>query len=202
MLLKALQSSLQPRSKQEARDLYQIGAQQGGILSRQHGELCLAPQGMVSHDAGVAGDLEAILAEQTLQNSGMSPGHQPLIRAAVHGDITTGKICEELVAHSRIHDVESRSGKGFGGKTYKGYNSKSYGGKGSHRPWARAYHAQGEEYYDREDWEARSQSLGGYEDYESCSYTVDDGSYAMDKDEVICVAYVNILEEGLDEADR
>lgn len=37
-LLKALQNALQPRSNQEARELYQAGAQSGGFLSRQNGE--------------------------------------------------------------------------------------------------------------------------------------------------------------------
>lgn len=37
-LLEQLQKARRPRSKQEARELYQCGAQQGGILSRQYGE--------------------------------------------------------------------------------------------------------------------------------------------------------------------
>ena len=38
ILLKALQESIQPRRKQEARELYNAGAVVGGMLSRQHGE--------------------------------------------------------------------------------------------------------------------------------------------------------------------
>eukprot|EP00435_Cladocopium_sp_Y103_P059746 s828_g21.t1 len=37
-LLKSLNDTLRPRSKQEARELYQCGAQYGGVLSRQRGE--------------------------------------------------------------------------------------------------------------------------------------------------------------------
>ena len=48
---------------------------------------------------------EPILAEQTLQNAGMSHDRQLLIRVAVHGDITMTKICEELAkAMARIED--------------------------------------------------------------------------------------------------
>lgn len=38
MLLNALQTALRPRTQQEARELYQAGAQSGGPLSRQYGE--------------------------------------------------------------------------------------------------------------------------------------------------------------------
>ena len=173
LLLKSLQTALQPRSRQEARDLYQIGAQQGGVLSRQADEsipsYVLRRKAwyhlMLDMDSSLKLP-EAILAEQTLQNSGISQDHQLLVRAAVQGDVSMEKICEELVAQrSRIHESEARRGKGFGGfgKSYKSFNSKGYGGKSQFRPWSKAYHVQsGDEYYDCEDWDSHSQSLGGY----------------------------------------
>ena len=209
LLLKSLQTALQPRSRQEARDLYQIGAQQGGVLSRQADEsipsYVLRRKAwyhlMLDMDSSLKLP-EAILAEQTLQNSGISQDHQLLVRAAVQGDVSMEKICEELVAqHSRIHESEARRGKGFGGfgKSYKSFNSKGYGGKSQFRPWSKAYHVQsGDEYYDCEDWDSHSQSLGGYEEYDS--YHAEE-TYAPDDEEVICSAYVNMLEEGLDEND-
>ena len=212
VLLKALQSSLQPRSRQEARDLYQIGAQQGGVLSRQQGEsipsYVLRRKAWYNLMLDMDSSLklpEAILAEQTLQNSGISSDHQLLIRAAVHGDVTMEKICEELVAqHSRVHEHELRRGKGgtFGRHSNygKSFNSKGYG-KDRFRSWSRAYHVQpADEYYDCEDWESHSQSLGGYEEFDG--YHVDEAyAYVNDEDEVIHSVFMNMLEEGLDEQD-
>ena len=86
-LLQSLQAAFQPRSKQEARDLYQVGAQQGGILSRQSGEsipsYVLRRRTWYAMMTDLDGELklpEPILAEQILQNSGISPDHQLLIR--------------------------------------------------------------------------------------------------------------------------
>ena len=140
---------------------------------------------------------EGILAEQTLQNSGLSADYQLLVRAAIQGEMTMERLCEELVAQrSRIHERESRSGKGHYNKSYKGYHGKGYGGK-DRRPWSRAYHAQGpEEYYECEEWDANSQSLGGYEEYDN-----EDTAYVMDEDDLICSAYNSMLEDGFDETD-
>ena len=204
ILLKALQATLQPRSKQEARDLYQVGAQSGGVLSRQTGEsipsYVLRRKAwynlMLDMDASLKLP-EGILAEQTLQNSGLSADYQLLVRAAIQGEMTMERLCEELVAQrSRIHERESRSGKGHYNKSYKGYHGKGYGGK-DRRPWSRAYHAQGpEEYYECEEWDANSQSLGGYEEYDN-----EDTAYVMDEDDLICSAYNSMLEDGFDETD-
>ena len=111
-LLQSLQTMLQPRSRQEARELYQAGAQQGGPLSRQHGERI--PSYVLRRKAwyGLMTDLDpqltlpdGIVAEQLLQNAGLSEDHKLLIRTAIGGDVTWKKVCEELVAqHSRIHE--------------------------------------------------------------------------------------------------
>ena len=115
-LLQSLQAAFQPRSKQEARDLYQVGAQQGGILSRQAGEsipsYVLRRRTWYAMMTDLDGELklpEPILAEQILQNSGISMDHQLLIRTAIRGEMTVAAVCEELVAqHSRIHEKETR----------------------------------------------------------------------------------------------
>ena len=89
-LLKNLQLAFQPRVKQEARDLYQIGAQTGGLLSRQAGESMVSYvlRRRTWHDMMVDLDKElqlpdGILAEQLLANSGLSLDHQLLIRTAL-----------------------------------------------------------------------------------------------------------------------
>ena len=143
---------------------------------------------------------EAILAEQTLQNAGISHDHQLLIRAAVHGDITMNKICEELVAqHSRIHEVEARRSKGhFSRFNHKGYSSKGYGKDRGRSSWHRAYHATpNEEYYDCEDWDNNSQSLSGFDEVET--YGEEHQAYVMDEEDYLHQVYMSMIEDGLDE---
>ena len=201
-LLNALQAALQPRSNQEARELYQAGAQSGGILSRQTGESIASYVLRRRTWYTMMTDLdtklklpEQILAEQTLQNAGLSQDHQLLIRTAIGGEMTMGKLCEEMVAqHARIHEREHR-GKGYGkSSAYKGM--KGYGKKSS---W-RAYHVEAEE---NAEWENTSQSLGGYEDLEDQSYH----AYEIEEpyaDEVDTVfeAYAALVENGMDEEDQ
>ena len=105
------------------------------------------------------------------------------------------KICEELVAQrSRVHEQELRRGKGSFGhhSNYgKGFNSKGYG-KDRHRSWSRAYHTEpADEYYDCEDWESHSQSLGGYEEFDG--YHIDEGyAYVNDEDEAIHTVFMKL----------
>jgi hypothetical protein len=77
-LLHSMQTMLQPRSRQEAQEPYQAGAQQGGPLSRQHGESI--PGYVLRRKAwyGLMMDLDpelklrdGIVAEQLLQNAGL-----------------------------------------------------------------------------------------------------------------------------------
>ena len=76
-LLHSMQTMLQPRSRQEAQEPYQAGAQQGGPLSRQHGESI--PSYVLRRKAWYAmTDLDpelklrdGIVAEQLLQNAGL-----------------------------------------------------------------------------------------------------------------------------------
>ena len=103
-LLKSLNSSLAPRSKQEARDLYQAGAQNGGILSRQRGEsiasYVLRRRAWYRMMTDLDPDLKlptGILAEQLLMNAGISDDHRLLIRTAIKGDMDWEKVCEELM---------------------------------------------------------------------------------------------------------
>ena len=206
-LLQSLQAAFQPRSKQEARDLYQVGAQQGGILSRQNGESIPSYvlrrrtwYGMMTDLDGELKLPEPILAEQILQNSGISLDHQLLIRTAIRGEMTVAAVCEELVAqHSRIHEKETRYKGGYHNKFafYKGQGQGK--GKGDKRPWSRAYYTEDDGHAGVSDsWDSHSQSLGGYEDYESSVYYGEDEP-PMDEEEAIYEAYAVMVEQGLDE---
>lgn len=203
-LLQALQAALQPRSNQEARELYQAGAQTGGILSRQNGESIASYVLRRRTWYTMMTDLdtklklpEQILAEQTLQNAGLSQDHQLLIRTAIGGELTMARLCEEMVAqHARIHEREHR-GKGYGNHSaYKGM--KGYG-KGKKPSW-RAYHVEADE---NADWECNSQSLGGYEDLEDLSYYAyeTEETYA-DEVDVVFEAFAALVENGMDEEDQ
>ena len=207
-LLQSLQAAFQPRSKQEARDLYQVGAQQGGILSRQAGEsipsYVLRRRTWYAMMTDLDGELklpEPILAEQILQNSGISMDHQLLIRTAIRGEMTVAAVCEELVAqHSRIHEKETRFKGGWNGKSSAFFKGNGHGkGKGDRRPWSRVYYTEEEGQGDwSESWDSHSQSLGGYEDYEASAYYGEEES-PMDDDEAIYEAYAVMVEQGLDE---
>ena len=202
-LLHALQTALQPRSNQEARELYQAGAQAGGILSRQNGEsiasYVLRRRTWYTMMTDLDTNLklpEQILAEQTLQNAGISPDHQLLIRTALGGQMNMTKLCEELVAqHARIHEREHR-GKSYGKPSaYKGM--KGYGKKSS---W-RAYHVESEE--GGQDWDNASQSLGGYEDLDEQSYyAYETEEIYMDETDVVYEAFTALVDNGMDEEDQ
>ena len=134
MLLERLIHALQPRRIQEARELYLAGAQQNGMLSRQHGEpmstYLVRRQAWYHAMTDLNKELklpELILAENTLTNAGISDTMQLLIRSAIQGDMTVDKITTELIAqHSKIHEKETRGGhRGKGhGKHWKDYGNR------------------------------------------------------------------------------
>ena len=112
-LLKGLQTSLQPRSKQEARDLYQAGAQVGGMLSRQSTEAMsnYVLRRRAWHSAMVDLDPELTLpegirTEQLLLNAGITPDQQLMVRTAINGDMTWNKVCDELIAQPIAREGE------------------------------------------------------------------------------------------------
>ena len=202
-LLKGLQTSLQPRSKQEARDLYQAGAQVGGVLSRQSTEAMsnYVLRRRAWHSAMVDLDPELTLpegirTEQLLLNAGITQDQQLMVRTAINGDMTWNKVCDELIAqHSRLHEKEKGKG-GYRDWSYKG--GKSYGKKKGHH--FRSYYVEDDPGQD-EQWENASQSLGGFEEF--------DGYYANDyeeeypgEDDVTYEVYASMLDQGLDEEDQ
>ena len=215
-LLKSLQPAFQPRVKQEARDLYQVGAQNGGMLSRQSGESMVSyvlrrrtwHDMMTGLDAGLTLP-DGILAEQLLSNSGLSSDHQLLIRTALQGDLTFTKVSEEFIAqHSRLHEREHKGKGNHFRQSLFSKGGKSFGKKSG--SW-KSYHVEDDA---SESWENASQSLGEYEDYDmgSAYYTAEEASvneahevseYDMASDSFQAFeSYAAMVEVGLDEQDQ
>ena len=103
-LMEKLITELRPRRQQQARELYEAGAQQGGMLSRQSTETM--PQYILRRRAWYRAmvDLNSelklpdlVLAEQLLVNSGISEDHRLLIRTTVGATLTFDKVAAELV---------------------------------------------------------------------------------------------------------
>ena len=123
-LMEHLALDLRPRRQQQARELYEAGAQSGGVLSRQPAETM--PQFILRRKAWYRAMLdlnselklpEMVLAEQLLMNSGISDDHKLLIRTAVGEDkITFDKVAAELINQHPKAGMGSRrpfdSGKG------------------------------------------------------------------------------------------
>ncbi|CAE7947914.1 RE2, partial [Symbiodinium sp. KB8] len=123
-LMEHLALDLRPRRQQQARELYEAGAQSGGVLSRQPAETM--PQFILRRKAWYRAMLdlnselklpEMVLAEQLLMNSGISDDHKLLIRTAVGEDkITFDKVAAELINQHAKAGMGSRrpfdSGKG------------------------------------------------------------------------------------------
>ena len=209
-LLKSLNQALAPRSKQEARELYQVGAQQGGILSRQRGESIASYvlRRRAWHNMMIDLDPElklpeTILSEQLLMNASISEDHKLLVRTAIKGEMTWDAVCEELVAqHSKLHEREAKGGFSGGGKgfksAFKGHGKGGHPGKG--KGW-RSYHTTDEGDTDR--WEVASQSLGGYEDVieDMTAYHGDSAELYEDESDPVLAAFQAMVDEGLDEND-
>ncbi|CAE7370648.1 TY4B-J, partial [Symbiodinium sp. CCMP2456] len=94
-LIEKISSELRPRRMQQARELYEAGAQQGGMLSRQHGEsmsqYILRRKAWYRAMTDLSSDLklpDIVLSEQLLLNSGHSKGYKqkPRYYSAFHAD--------------------------------------------------------------------------------------------------------------------
>ena len=206
-LLLLFEKSLKPRKDLEARELYAAGARDGGLLARQTGEAMssyvLRRRTWWSHLQQLDDSIqvsEGILAEQMLQNSGLTDDQKLMIRTTLHGKLTVDKVGNELLnQHPRIQDRERHLPR-------RGFNSfrdhkKDWKGRNSHKGYGRSYQAM-DEVDDNEStipWDSQSQSLAGFteditwDDDDDLSYhSVDDGENFM-------AEYVSwYLDEGLD----
>ena len=142
---------------------------------------------------------EAILSEQILVSAGVTRDHQLMIRTALQGRMSVENVCNELIAqHSRIHEQERRAWSQKGSmKTYP--KGKNYG-KGYYVEAPMAYHA--------EEFETRSQSLGGYDMEESPNSAYNAAEHYETEyedtqdDDPYGDTLAALLSEGLDENDQ
>ena len=111
-LMDHLQQQLRPRREQQARELYEAGAVVGGFLSRQPTEnmaqFVLRRRAWYRALTDLSDELklpDIILAEQLLNNSGISSDQKLMIRTTLSGKITFDGVAQELVnQHPNIQD--------------------------------------------------------------------------------------------------
>ncbi|CAE7536321.1 RE2 [Symbiodinium microadriaticum] len=154
-LIEKISTELRPRRMQQARELYEAGAQQGGILSRQASEsmaqYILRRRAWYRAMTDLSTDLklpDLVLTEQLLLNSGLNDDQRLMIRTVVGDKMNFDRVAEELVnQHPRIH--EKGAYHPFRKNEYKGFPSSSppsKGGPKGYRPKPRyynAFHAEG-----------------------------------------------------------
>ena len=68
ILIILFEKTLRPRREREARELYAIGARDGGMMARQQGE-----------------PVSSYVAEQVLQNAGLTEDQKLIIRTTLRG---------------------------------------------------------------------------------------------------------------------
>ena len=206
-LLSLLERSLKPRKDLEARELYAAGSRDGGILSRQPGEAMssyvMRRRAWWSYLQQLDDSLqvsENILAEQMLQNSGLTDDQKLMIRTTLHGKLSVDKVANELLnQHPRIQEREKehhRKPFHHFAKDYK-RDWKGRNGKG----YSRSYAAIDDD-ETATPWDLQSQSLAGFtEDLGDVEWEDDDESYLSvteDADHFMTEYMGWYVEEGLD----
>ena len=140
-IIEKVRSNLFPLQEQESKELYRLGTQIGGMLSRQAGEPMTSYlsrrkrwwRKMKQLDEKVAIS-ESILTDLLLDNAGINRQERIMVITAMAGSVKTEECEKALIKmHSRIHLLEKKnpspfgkgkgkpdSGKGKKGKTRKG----------------------------------------------------------------------------------
>ncbi|CAE7562382.1 RE1 [Symbiodinium sp. CCMP2592] len=221
-LIEKITTELRPRRMQQARELYEAGAQQGGILSRQPtepmGSYVLRRRAWYNAMVDLSSELklpDLVLSEQLLLNSGLDENQRLMIRTVVGEKMDFDRVAQELVnQHPNIQARASQShynhhnyfrkpeNKGFSRFGSKG-SPKGYRGKPRYQAAFFAEEDEGFAYpdgtnenYSEEIWD------GGTEDYatnepEALGFFSDQnvGTYAEEH-----LAY--LTENGLDPEDQ
>ena len=139
------EGEIQPVSliqEQESKELYRLGTQIGGMLSRQAGEPMTSYlsrrkrwwKKMKQLDKTVAIS-ESILTDLLLDNAGINRQERIMVITAMAGSVKT-EDCEKALIkmHSRIHLLEKKNPSPFGkgkGKPYSGKGKKGKAHKGA-----------------------------------------------------------------------
>ena len=145
-LIESLTVELRPRRLQQARELYEAGAQTGGLLARQPsesmGQFVLRRRAWYRAMVDLNKELklpDLILSEQLLNNAGLSHDQKLMIRTAIGGDMKFDRVAEELVAqHPHIHDRALQ---------HPGHQRRPYGDQRGHQAGQRPGYGKGAGYH-------------------------------------------------------
>ena len=173
-VIEAVRKHIFPLTEQESKELYRLGTETGGLLSRQAGEPMVSYiarrkrwwKKLQQIDKGVVIS-EPILTDLLLDNSGLSRQERLMVLTAMGSSTKLEDACSALVKmHSKIHTLEKKhggsyhsgsgEGKGYsGGKhAYGSWNKGKGKGKGkgkSKTPYGASYLASVDEIFDDHD---------------------------------------------------
>ena len=165
-LMDHLQTQLRPRREQQARELYEAGAMVGGLLARQGPETMaqyvLRRRAWYRALTDMSDELklpDLILAEQLLNNAGLTEDQKLMIRTTLAGKLTFNGVAQELVnQHPRIHERNRHFSRQL---PDRGHRSSSWNwskGKGHSKDRPRMAFYQDYDYHDHEG------NDGGYDE--------------------------------------
>ena len=215
-LMDHLLTQLRPRREQQARKLYEAGAMAGGLLARQSPETTaqyvLRRRAWYRALTDMSSELklpDLILAEQLLNNSGLSETEKLMVRTTLGGKLTFDGVAQELInQHPKIHERsrfpprQAHFDRGHRPSSWTWSRGKAHGknyGKDRQRfAFYQDYdHAGYEDYDDAYDEEAGDfQSYHGYVyDDEGDGNQVEAGDFTEEGIAMLC-------EQGLDLDDQ
>ena len=132
--MEKMQKMVFPTFKQEASQLYAIGSQQGGILSRQPGEPMTSYierrtqwWKLVQEFDNTIVISDEIRGDQLLENSGLTRDQKTMIMVSTSNSLAVDAVKEALIAQYGVTHVKSHN-----------YQSATNGRqKAGHRPWTK-----------------------------------------------------------------
>ena len=136
-LVAKLRSLIFPQQSSEARELYKIGQQRHGPLSRQQSESMTSYiqrrkrwwQLLTQMDKPLSMS-DVMLGELLLEHAGLTSTERLLVMTSTNNDLSIDKVADALVKQNALSKESSRdyhSGKGKGGKKGHGRNNASRG---------------------------------------------------------------------------
>ena len=188
-VIEAVRKNLFPLVEQESKELYRLGTQIGGILSRQAGESMtsyLSRRNRWWRKLKQLDDKvqisEGILTDLLLDNAGINRQERLMVLTALGGSTKTEDAEKALIKmHSRIHLLEKKNaqpskGKGQSGKAFYGKGRKGKTFKGASYSYLSTTEELFEDpYADGSNDGAAYPALDGEDDWSYPGYPEEDG---------------------------
>ena len=188
-VIEAVRKNLFPLVEQESKELYRLGTQIGGILSRQAGESMtsyLSRRNRWWRKLKQLDDTvqisEGILTDLLLDNAGINRQERLMVLTALGGSTKTEDAEKALIKmHSRIHLLEKKNaqpskGKGQSGKAFYGKGRKGKTFKGASYSYLSTTEELFEDpYADGSNDGAAYPALDGEDDWSYPGYPEEDG---------------------------